>query len=245
MKSDGMKKWHVFTVLKTLPLILLLSLLLFFAGIIELLVEVDRTTAVVVSVVVGIAIAFIVATTVVPTFLTFCIRWRGHHQFTQCPWKSGQAWVFYQLVGAPLHLIASAIATFRGQPLPDDEKDILGLRDWSVYDWLVYKDSDVADVGFGVHWLGKMYLGEKKLAEALYQCILDTSTHESLQKLIVKQDIRRAVSIDRASNWMPPPTTDINLDVVQTRAAHSDWTYSARSMKETLIKISIARWSAI
>jgi hypothetical protein len=212
-----MEKWRVFTVLKTLPLILLLSLFLFFAGIIELLLRVDRTAAIVSSVVIGIAATFMVATTVIPTFLTFCIRWRGRHRFSQCPWKSPQAWVFYQLFGAPIHLITSAISALRGRPLSEDAKDVFKLQDWSVYDWLVYKDSDVANIGFGIHWLGALFLQEKEFAEALYKCIQDSSVHKALRDtLFSKNDTRRVESFHR--EWAIVPNKGIDAD--QVRASH-------------------------
>ncbi|KAF5353262.1 hypothetical protein D9756_008108 [Leucocoprinus leucothites] len=219
MRSQGMRKWGVFTILKLLPLILLLSLLLFFAGIIELLLGVDQSATIVASVVVGITSSFMLITTILPAVQSFWIHFFPTHQLPECPYKSPQAWIFYQFLARPIRFIKWTIAKCRGEHLPDDPTviDIFNLQTWSGYDWLVYSNhrrlpAAIANAGFGVHWLGRMYLQEKQLADALYQCIKDLSIHDSLRSILNTRDPRRAGSADQASRWFPRdvPETEAN-----------------------------------
>ncbi|KAF5359783.1 hypothetical protein D9756_002956 [Leucocoprinus leucothites] len=62
MRYRGLGKWHVFKVLAALPFVLFLSLLFFFAGLVELLAEVDVTCAIIPAVFVGITSMFLLIT---------------------------------------------------------------------------------------------------------------------------------------------------------------------------------------
>ncbi|KAF9450744.1 hypothetical protein P691DRAFT_638662, partial [Macrolepiota fuliginosa MF-IS2] len=96
MRYEGMKKWHVFKVLSALPVLLITALLLFFAGFIEVLWEVDTVAAILVTIVVGIAFLFILMTTLLPTLQCLWICAFPGTDFSQCPYKSPQSWIFHK-----------------------------------------------------------------------------------------------------------------------------------------------------
>ncbi|KAJ3560851.1 hypothetical protein NP233_g10564 [Leucocoprinus birnbaumii] len=222
MRRQGMKKWGVFFILKLLPLILLLSLLPFFAGIIELLRNVDETSTIVASIFIGIATSFILVTTALLALQNFYVHsFPRSKKRSECPYKSPQAWIFYQFFAKPIQLLRYALAKWGGHSPSVDPAviDVFNLKTWSGYDWLVYRNHSrlpdaISNAGLGIHWLGKLYLQEKDLAEALHKCIQDSSILESLRTILTKRDPLRAESVDESSRWVPPdaaksPETDL------------------------------------
>ncbi|KAJ3562936.1 hypothetical protein NP233_g9270 [Leucocoprinus birnbaumii] len=220
MRRDGMKKWGVFKVLRLLPLILLLSLLLFFAGLIELLIGVDHAAAVAASITIGIATFFMLITTILPTLQCFLMHFFHSPQlcFPEIPFKSPQAWVFYKIVTMPVRLArwVKAKVLHKPQTASPTAITVLSLQTWSDFDWLVYEKnsrlpSPTADAGFGIHWLGKMYLQETELARSLFECIRDSSIRKTLCLILSLRDFRRARSVNEASKWTPPPSPEANV----------------------------------
>ncbi|KXN87316.1 hypothetical protein AN958_08941 [Leucoagaricus sp. SymC.cos] len=141
MRYRGLEKWHVFTILTTLPLLLLLSLLLFFVGILELLFNVDKTAATATAVMAGIMFLFILITTILPGLVP-CGK------SSQCPYKSPQAWIFYQFVKTVselaktlFHRISSIVSRkLKDKVAVEDRKFYIRFWGWSDYDWRVYDD---------------------------------------------------------------------------------------------------------
>ncbi|KXN91221.1 hypothetical protein AN958_01919 [Leucoagaricus sp. SymC.cos] len=274
MRREGMKKWGVFKILKTLPLILLLALLFFFTSIIELLLQVDKAATIVASVAIGITSFFMWITTLLPTVQGLVVEFFPNLRFPECPYKSPQTWIFLRLFTPsicylaraifkqikpllpPIHHLVLAISeqiksllslirrltqaiskqlveplvppirhltraiSERIKPLApqgdtNDSHDAptgssLHLQNWSSYDWLVYSHHTQQSPGgiytpvFGLHWIGRMYLQEKQLAEALFQCIRtqDETMHASLRDVLAeKGDMHRKKSVDEAWKW--------------------------------------------
>ncbi|KAJ3564014.1 hypothetical protein NP233_g8571 [Leucocoprinus birnbaumii] len=226
MRSEGMRKWGVFRILKILPLILLLSLLLFFAGLIELLLGIDHAATVVASTVIGITTSFMLITTILPAFQSFWVYLfpnSSRLRFCEVPFKSPQAWICYRISATPGRVIKWAKARLLKESRTADPTviDVFDLQTWSGFDWLVYNShsrlpSPSANAGYGVHWLGQMYLQERELARALYKCIRDSSILESLRLIITQRDKRRASSIDEASRWSP---SDVENPETETETA--------------------------
>ncbi|KAH9900018.1 hypothetical protein C8Q73DRAFT_787848 [Cubamyces lactineus] len=71
-RHDSLLKWHVDTIVSTLPLLLQLASVLFFAGLLVLLWTLHRAVAITVSALVGILLAFTIATIVAPAFFKDC-----------------------------------------------------------------------------------------------------------------------------------------------------------------------------
>ncbi|KAI0710563.1 hypothetical protein C8Q76DRAFT_580411, partial [Earliella scabrosa] len=71
-RYDGLRRWHVGTVVATLPVLLQLAAMFFFAGLLVLLWNLNSVVAIAASVLVGTLLLFNVATTVIPTFAVDC-----------------------------------------------------------------------------------------------------------------------------------------------------------------------------
>lgn len=90
-----------------LPLLLQAAVNLFFAGLVDFLVSLNLTVAIPVVVVIGLALAFLFGTTVLPTLQCFraSFSWRSQvFDMAQCPYKSPQAWAFRNLIIIILHI---------------------------------------------------------------------------------------------------------------------------------------------
>ncbi|RPD74975.1 hypothetical protein L226DRAFT_508609 [Lentinus tigrinus ALCF2SS1-7] len=81
-RYEGLIAWHVPKILAFLPILLEVSLILFFAGLVDFLWLLQSTVATVVTCLVAMALLFYTMTTVVPVFSS------------HCPFKSPQAWLF-------------------------------------------------------------------------------------------------------------------------------------------------------
>lgn len=95
IRWEGFKAWHVLDIVACLPLMLQISLVLFFVGIVDFLWHQNSVVAIATSVVVGCTLAFLLITTVMPAFQQFS-RDR-YFQMAQCPYKSTQAMIFLRL----------------------------------------------------------------------------------------------------------------------------------------------------
>ncbi|TBU22723.1 hypothetical protein BD311DRAFT_769855 [Dichomitus squalens] len=71
-RLNHLEKWHVAEIVAVLPVLLQISLFLFFAGLLILLWHYHSTVAIVASVLIGVVTSFVVATTVMPTIWTDC-----------------------------------------------------------------------------------------------------------------------------------------------------------------------------
>uniref|UniRef100_A0A8H7Y1Z1 DUF6535 domain-containing protein n=1 Tax=Psilocybe cubensis TaxID=181762 RepID=A0A8H7Y1Z1_PSICU len=96
MRYEGLYKWKVPMILSLLPLLLQLSLVLFFAGVLELLWARNRAVAICITVVVGLVFLVLVLTTVLPA-LQSRFTMDPFLKVGQCPYKSPQSWAFYRM----------------------------------------------------------------------------------------------------------------------------------------------------
>ncbi|KAF9552343.1 hypothetical protein CPC08DRAFT_674224, partial [Agrocybe pediades] len=103
MRSDGFKQWHVGTIFATLPLLLQAALVLFFGGTIDFLLSLDKEVAIPVAVVIGLALFFLIATTMLPSlqslmlYASLVFFRRPALPPSQCPYKSPQSWAFHRI----------------------------------------------------------------------------------------------------------------------------------------------------
>ncbi|KXN92168.1 hypothetical protein AN958_09260 [Leucoagaricus sp. SymC.cos] len=214
MRREGMERWHVFTVLSTLSFILLLSLLLFFAALIELLLEIQPIAAFVSAVFVGFATMFILITTLLPSLRSLWTPDSRYFSFSQCPFKSPQAWMAYQVMKAPYiallhlgHYLSSLKPNPNWRKVSNECKNQLKklqLYSWLDYDWLVYTHlnrTGAIGVGGGFYWLGIMCIQDRETSEAFYDCIQDTSVQDYLYSALRDKDHRRADITVEAHIW--------------------------------------------
>ncbi|KAF8188649.1 hypothetical protein BJ912DRAFT_1106650, partial [Pholiota molesta] len=108
MRSTALEAWYVPVIFSTLPLLLQGALILFLAGLIDFALPLGRKLIIPVSVVVGLTLLFLGATTVFPTLqgISFLYR-RSYKQVpTPCPFKSPQSHAFRILAKSMLQLLS-------------------------------------------------------------------------------------------------------------------------------------------
>ena len=94
MRFDSLQRWKVPQIMAALPVILLIALILFFAGLLVQLWNVsDRTTAAAVLVIVALTVLLVIVTTVVPAWVSL-----RHDHSVFAPFRSPQAWIVFYIV---------------------------------------------------------------------------------------------------------------------------------------------------
>lgn len=207
MRYEGMKKWQIPKILRALPLLLIAALLLFFAGFIEVLWEVDKTAAILVAIVVGIAFIFILTTTVLPTLQYLRICASPNSEFTQCPYKSPQAWIFFKVVAFFAYLFSRKKSESESKTTkskhPSKPSDAFKISSWPDYDHFLRKRRDAGnrhanmDVGRSLAWIGETFVQHQKVVEAVCRCLRDLDWRVALDASLARMDRRRADSVRR------------------------------------------------
>ncbi|KAK7037837.1 hypothetical protein VNI00_010798 [Paramarasmius palmivorus] len=152
LRRDSFEKWGVPNFLSALPILLETALLLFFAGILDLLWGLHRIPFIVSLIAIGLSAGLYFITTLLPTvtipkdFRTDIFSGnfeRLSYQFV-CPYKSPQAWMLYRFVCKVLRPLSEFWT------LPVDDKPVHALRyhiespasDWSSFDLRVVRQYD-------------------------------------------------------------------------------------------------------
>ncbi|PFH49469.1 hypothetical protein AMATHDRAFT_63170 [Amanita thiersii Skay4041] len=100
MRYDGLIAWKVPEFISALPVILQMSVLLFFVGILDLLWSLHQVVAITATTAIGLTALILLCTTMAP--ITHCLHMM--HRFfnsaapPQCPYKSPLSWMFCRLV---------------------------------------------------------------------------------------------------------------------------------------------------
>ncbi|KAJ3572442.1 hypothetical protein NP233_g3080 [Leucocoprinus birnbaumii] len=174
MRYSGLMAWRVPEILSALPLLLQISLLLFFAGLLDLLWDRDPIVAGVLSVAVGLVICFLGATTALPA-LQFVFSKDEMLRGDQCPYKSPQSWLFFRiaqvLVGITQKLRTSWTAdSFDWIRIHRVLRSVTDMN-WSELDmrWRVYRDAtsvswgtpkdmtDASDIVDSLEWVNHTF----------------------------------------------------------------------------------------
>ncbi|KDR66589.1 hypothetical protein GALMADRAFT_1146822 [Galerina marginata CBS 339.88] len=119
MRSEGMEKWHVWNIFTALPLLLQAALALFLIGIVDFLLALDNEVAIPISVIVGLTLLFLAATTALPTlqgvylYLPFLFVRDLSKEPSQCPYKSPQSHVFRAFFSFGFYLFHHIIPPLR------------------------------------------------------------------------------------------------------------------------------------
>ncbi|KAL0060762.1 hypothetical protein AAF712_012453 [Marasmius tenuissimus] len=114
-RSESFERWHVPSFLAALPIILEVALFCFFAGLLELLWTKHRIPFAFAGIIIGIAVVFYMATTILPGIDILRLVFRVHPAIHRggwplspklseipemdylCPYKSPQAWVTFKV----------------------------------------------------------------------------------------------------------------------------------------------------
>jgi hypothetical protein len=177
MRFEGLMRWHVPSILSSLPLLLQSAVILFFAGLLDLLWSLNKAVAAFITVSVSLVVLFLVITTTAPFFQYFVLGDK-HFQVGQCAYKSPQSWAFYWLGMKVLRLITWNIQ-------PDSRikwlaSSLLKLRrslhdqNWIEYDirqWRRLRDVD--DLAHGLAWIDRTFTQSVDVVYSIYHCLLD------------------------------------------------------------------------
>lgn len=101
-RHAGLERWHVPEIILCLPMLLQLALVLFFAGLIDLLWSLNHIVAAAVSGIVAVAALFAAMTTLTPPL------------YADCPYKSPQSWLLCILIQSAKRAIVAAATSFYG-----------------------------------------------------------------------------------------------------------------------------------
>ncbi|PFH45568.1 hypothetical protein AMATHDRAFT_44063 [Amanita thiersii Skay4041] len=119
LRYTGFFAWGVPGMISALPVILKTSVLLFFAGILDLLWSLHPIVAIFITVAIGLITSILVLTTIAPLaqcIYLFCRR--DPPGLSQCPYKSSQSWLFFKLfttlVCVPVSALMSTIERYTG-----------------------------------------------------------------------------------------------------------------------------------
>ncbi|KAF9254626.1 hypothetical protein L218DRAFT_460327 [Marasmius fiardii PR-910] len=195
MRHQSLQKWGVSGMVNTLPLLLESALILFFLGVLDLLWSLNRVVAIVITVQVGLAILFLVATTVLPT-MTFA--WKPA---IPCPYKSPQAWIFYQLVDFVLprnwSRFGMSINSF-----------FRGLSDWfssdTFHSLYVTRDVDDSLIESAMDRINESFGASREMSLHIYRCLEDYSTYRKSylpRSLRTPSDLHKFNLLTRYHGW--------------------------------------------
>ncbi|KAF9560785.1 hypothetical protein CPC08DRAFT_461028 [Agrocybe pediades] len=198
MRYEGLLYWRVPEILSLLPILLQLSLILFFFGLLDLLWTRHNFVAACVTVSVGIVMLFLAITTTLPAL---------QHAFTtdkflrvhQCPYKSPQSWLFYRAG----HIIFYIINLFE---LPWSKFDSTrfhrllksaGDLNWMTFDmrWRQFRDAtevirgtprmfkDSDDVIHGLQWINATFTQSVDAVYPVYHSLADLDISTACQTI--------------------------------------------------------------
>ncbi|KAK7032085.1 hypothetical protein VNI00_013455 [Paramarasmius palmivorus] len=98
LRFESLERWGVLTLLASLPLILQLALVLFFAGLLDLLWALDYIVASLATALIGLSVFILSITTVLPCYyLLTSPSIVFSDSVYVCPYKSPQAWLYYRI----------------------------------------------------------------------------------------------------------------------------------------------------
>ena len=212
MRFDSLQAWKVPQIMAALPVILLVALMLFFAGLlVQLWTVSDRTTAAAVLVVVALTVLLIIVTTIVPAWVS--LR-HDHSVFT--PFRSPQAWVVLYVVRRLQHWYHPNHNVQYSWKIPEIhryiEKDWKAthpiLNSWAEFDlhflkiesqhWFEHKVSSVHCV---LQWVVKVLRNSSEMEKSLF-CCLQSKYHP---KDLIKDEDELARHVLRASDDQDTP----------------------------------------
>ncbi|THV07061.1 hypothetical protein K435DRAFT_772776 [Dendrothele bispora CBS 962.96] len=175
-RYESFQDWGVTALLALLPILLQTSLLLFFAGIIDLLWSLHHVVAALTTAVIALNVFILVTTTVLPSY--FLVTWESSERMfrdkiTLCPYKSPQAWLFHRLV-----LVL---------PLPSFWNEITSnALDWASAEYLALNNHYSRRFGKRTYlvqaakWIVTMFSSSLEMFSTTFHCLQDLSVEECM-----------------------------------------------------------------
>jgi hypothetical protein len=188
LRDESLRIWGVPGLLGSLPVMLQVALVLFFAGILDLLWSLNHIVAALVSGTVGVVVLFVSATTVLPAYwLVLSSRHKNVQSSPPCPYKSPQSWIFYRFT---LHILRKFLRT-----------EIIGHGDWSRSDLYTLRslpeESMKPRVVLGLRWATRAFSNTINAAIHIFRCLQDLSFDEAVE--VLEQD--QWTTLDALNFW--------------------------------------------
>jgi hypothetical protein len=197
MRFDGLQSWKVPFIICSLPIILQLSLLLFFWGLLEFLWTLNHMVTMINTVVIAMIFFFVFATISLPAFQCVFRSCEKMQHVHQCAYKSPQARIFALFVSSILIRIIKFIQMITGrdflkQKLAFLERFTRG-RDWVSFDNAWHKlrlvclpgvrEVQSYDLPQGLAWLATTYVHNTESLQTLHHFMLNLHPSTSLNTL--------------------------------------------------------------
>lgn len=192
MRFEGLKAWKIPYFVGILPVLLQSAVLLFFAGIVELLWQLNHKVALAITIVIGFAVVLLAITTLAPAIQFILDRRRGdtYLSYSQCPYKSPQSWIAIRMIR-------------RGKKLFKRIREyVLGITRVKVVDvtrasgsvwfkhdirWIRKRRTTSENLHFdiisGLDWVIKSFRENSEALHAVYQCFRDYSVAYNAPKV--------------------------------------------------------------
>ncbi|KAF5324216.1 hypothetical protein D9619_011368 [Psilocybe cf. subviscida] len=137
MRTKAIRAWHIRWAFLSLPLLVLVALVLFFVGLVDFLLSLNKEVAAPVAVLVYSTLALLFITTVLPSLQIFRLYFftpdvkTNADMPTPCPYKSPQSWIFHRFL---IYMIRFVRYLKRTLLCGDDVQiDIVSLPDMPLY----------------------------------------------------------------------------------------------------------------
>ena len=187
MRWEGLTRWKVPEILSSLPMLLNLSVTLFFAGLLELLWSLETPVATAVTVVGSLLGGFVTATTILPCLQILLIS-GDSLQVPQCPYKSPQSWVSHRVIVRLIQWFRPTMSLRGPKPrLIRRYEQFFDNSDWTTTDiaWNKHRKakSEGEDLVGGLAWIDSNLGQTVEMITSIAQCIQELLPNQSIRLL--------------------------------------------------------------
>jgi len=237
MRYNSLQAWKVPQIMAALPLILLIALMLFFAGLLVQLWNIgDKTTAAAVLVIVALTALLVIITTVVPAWVSL-----RHDHSLFAPFRSPQAWIVLYIVRQLQHWYHPdddyLVYIYTVEKVQNWKATHPILNSWAEFDlhflkiesqdWFEHKVSSIHCV---LQWVAEVLRNSNEMEKSLLWCLQPQYHAEGLIR--DKDALSRHVL--RASDDQDAPSNTHS----------SQYDFSVRHQGRQAINSSVGRYQA-
>lgn len=191
LRQEGMQQWQVTRILKLLPALLLVSLLLFFAGLMEVVLQIDGILSIFPTVIMGGTVMIVLFTTLAPTLQSLLIT--SETKQPQCPYKSPQSWIVHRAavtIHCFIRFFMAKCSALENSYIPSPASKIQTWLDYDNHHMKCRQKSDtpgIPDVGKALGWITTTSkFRSQDLAEAVLRCLRDLEDSAVLDAFVAQ-----------------------------------------------------------
>ncbi|TFK61249.1 hypothetical protein BDN72DRAFT_471402 [Pluteus cervinus] len=213
IRHDGLLTWGVPQIVSLLPILLQVSLVLFFIGIFDLLWDRNQAVALAILIPIALVFCFLAVSTALPAIQVIIFHYSKESVMAlkQCPYKSPQSWVICRLV---FPILSWAEEAWNGTS-PADLGKPTARRSWFTLDqfwddhhkvW-VDPDKQQPKLARAIEWMQDNLPRHADVTHNLYQCLsdIDKETTRAVMSSFTK-DLRHTPLAE--STWLSDGNSD-------------------------------------